>query len=169
MGLNEDDLRYVWVIRHGKSAEGERGQSDHDRPLNARGERDGITMRAWLAQQPHPAQWVWSSTAVRAKSTAAYVCTGFNATLVEEPGLYLASAERVLECLQGSPSDVSSVAVVGHNPGLTYLVNLLGAAPVTDNLVTWGSALFSTQAPVWSDLRFGCAELISLQTPKTIL
>jgi len=168
MGLSDDERRYIWVIRHGKSAQGEPGQSDHDRPLNKRGERDGEAMRAWLSNQAHGAEWVWSSSAVRAKLTASYVTAGFNATLVEDAGLYLASAERALACLKTTPADIRSIAVVAHNPGLTHLANLLGQTPVTDNLVTWGTAVFSTDARDWTDLRFGCAELISLQTPKSL-
>jgi phosphohistidine phosphatase len=160
-------LRYIWVIRHGKSADAERGQQDHDRPLNKRGERDGSTMRDWLSTQDHPAQWVWCSSAVRAKLTAAYVTSAFNATFVEESSLYLANPDSVLSCLRATPTEVSSVAVVAHNPGLTYLVNQLGSEFVTDNLVTFGTALFATECD-WADLNFGGAKLLSLHSPKTI-
>ena len=160
-------MRYIWIIRHGKSADAEGGQRDHERPLNKRGERDGGTMRDWLAAQDHPAQWVWCSSATRAKLTAAYVTSAFNAAFVEDSNLYLASQDNVLGCLRSTPADVSSVAVVAHNPGLTYLVNQLGRAPVTDNLVTFGTALFVTEGE-WVDLNFGCAELLSLHSPKTL-
>jgi len=160
-------LNYIWIIRHGKSAEGEIGQSDHDRVLNKRGKRDGTNMRNWFAQQDHPAQWLWSSSAVRAKLTSAYVAAGFNTTLVEQPVLYLASQQSVLSCLQSTPGDVTSVALVAHNPGLTHFVNKLGANPITQNLVTFGTALFATTQS-WPELTFGSAELISLQSPKTI-
>lgn len=167
MGLDTSHARYIWIIRHGKSADGEPGQVDHERILNKRGERDGRAMRDWFSQQSQQAQWVWSSSAVRAKLTAGYVTTGFGATFVEEPSLYLASADTVLNTLRATPEDVSSVAVVAHNPGLTYLVNMLGPQLVTDNLVTFGTALFRTDR-TWSDLTANCADLISLDTPKTI-
>ena len=165
-------MRYIWIIRHGKSAWGDPGETDHDRPLNKRGERNGGAMQAWFANQDHPAQWVWSSSAVRAKLTAAYVTAGFNATFAEEPSLYLASAETALDCLRATPADVESVALVAHNPGLTYLVNRLGEDYVTDNLVTFGTALFEVEDATpdwsWADLGFGGARLVSLHTPKTI-
>lgn len=165
MGL--DGYRHIWVIRHGKSADGTPGMSDHERPLNHRGQDNGTVMRAWYADQAHPAQWIWCSTAVRAQQTAAFVSRGFNAPVVDAPELYLASAERLLDCLQRTPGDILCVAVVAHNPGLTHLVNLLGGDAVTDNLVTFGSALFRTRSD-WVDLQFGGAELVSLQSPKTI-
>ena len=69
--------------------------------------------------------------------------------------------------LKSTPEDVVSVAVVAHNPGLTHLANVLAEDPVTDNLVTFGTALFSTELD-WHDLRPGAARFISLDTPKTI-
>ncbi len=165
MGLAQ--ARYIWVIRHGKSAVGSPGMSDHERPLNHRGEANGAMMRTWYAQQAHTAQWIWCSTAVRAQQTAQFIAAGFNAPVVDAAELYLASAERLLGCLQQTPPDIECVAVVAHNPGLTYLVNSLGDDPVTDNLVTFGSALFRYRG-AWVDLSFAAAQLVSLHTPKTI-
>ncbi len=165
--MTEQQTRYIWLIRHGKSADAKVGQVDFDRSLNKRGNRDGHHMQTWLSQQAHPASWVWSSPAVRAKLTAGYVTSGFNATFVEDLRLYLASAEMLMEVLQTTPEDVSSVAIVAHNPGLTHLVNSLGQAHVTDNLVTFGTALFCTQQS-WADLQLGQSQLITLQTPKSL-
>jgi phosphohistidine phosphatase len=141
--------------------------SDHERPLNDRGARNGEAMQEWYSHHTHPAEWIWCSSARRARQTAKYVSRGFDAQIVEEPELYLASAEVLLGCLQMTPPHVSSVAIVAHNPGLTHLVNLLGHKPITDNLVTFGSALFGTHTD-WPSLHFGCAKLVSLQTPKSI-
>ena len=159
--------RYIWVVRHAKSAEGSPGMRDHDRPLNPRGERDGATMQDWFAAHPHAPTWIWSSTAVRAETTAGYIAAGTGATLVENADLYLAGPDTALACLRATPDDVERVALVAHNPGLTYLVNQLGGDYVTDNLVTFGSALFSYQG-AWQDLRYGVARLIELTTPKTL-
>ena len=165
--MTETTTRYMRLIRHAKSADPKIGQTDFDRALNKRGRHDGETMQTWFSRQPHKASWVWSSAAVRAKLTAAYVTSGFNATFVEDRRLYLASAEALLDVLKSTPEDVVSVAVVAHNPGLTHLVNVLGDGPVTDNLVTFGTALFSTEL-AWHDLRPGAAQFVSLDTPKTI-
>ncbi|XOV84401.1 MAG: histidine phosphatase family protein [bacterium] len=165
--MTETITRYIRLIRHAKSAEPKAGQPDFDRALNKRGRRDGEAMQAWFSQQPHKASWVWSSPAVRAELTAAYVTSGFNATFVEDRRLYLASADVLLDVLQSTPAEVESVAVVAHNPGLTHLANVLGKSHVTDNLVTFGTVLFATEHG-WHDLRPGQATCISLDTPKTI-
>ncbi len=160
-------MRYIWIVRHGKSAEGDPGQRDHDRPLNPRGERDGANMQKWFGTQERAPHWVWTSTAVRASSTARYVADGTGAIMTEEPRLYLSSPDTVLDCLRSTPDDVASVAVVAHNPGLTYMVNQLGDSHVTDNLVTFAAALFATEAE-WSNLHFGQGQFISLTEPRSL-
>ena len=160
----------LWIVRHAKSSWGNPGLSDFDRPLNARGERDGPRMVAWLAKQPHPARWLWTSTAHRAMQTADYVQQAFDVPSerrVELDELYHASPEVLLDCLRRTPDDADSVAVVAHNPGVTYLVNLLGADPVTDNLPTFGVARFDCPG-AWADLQPGTCRLETLVTPKTI-
>ncbi len=161
MGLT---TRHIRLIRHGKSAA---GGADRARPLNDRGRADGAAMQQWLSRQPHAVSWVWSSDAERAHSTAEFVAAATGARLILEPALYLADAETLLSCLRQTPPQVTSTALVAHNPGMTYCANLLSPAPVTDNLVTFGTALFEFQGD-WPDLNFGNAELISLDVPRQI-
>ena len=160
-------MHTIWVIRHGKSAAGRPRQSDFDRPLNGRGERNGAAMQQWFAKQTNAASWVWTSPSARAMATANYVASGFGAEIIEEPSLYLAGTETLVDCLQSTPPDVGHVAIVAHNPGLTYLVNLLGKCDVTDNLVTFGTARFAYEGD-WIRLQLGDADFIDLHTPKTI-
>ena len=160
----------LWIIRHAKSSWSHPGLRDFDRPLNKRGERDGTRMAAWLADQCDAAEWIWTSPAARAVATAEFVRRGFdlsNAAVVEEAELYHATPEDVIEVVRRTPPDVLRVAVVAHNPGLTYLVNLLGPAPLTENLPTFGVARFDVNAD-WRDLAPGSATLDLLVGPKTI-
>ena len=158
-------MRYIWVIRHGKSAD---GASDHSRPLNPRGLSDGPRMQDWYATQQHKASWVWTSDATRAQMTAEFVGQGFDATVVAAPDLYLSAPETLLDQLRSTPDTETCAAVVAHNPGLTYLVNLLGGDLVTDNLVTFGSVLFAAPIDSWTELRPGNCELVTQVTPKTL-
>ena len=144
-----------------------KGEADHERCLSDRGERDGELMQAHFAAHPNPAEWIWSSSAARALATAHYLAEGFMATVTTAPELYLASPETALNVLRSTPANVQSVALVAHNPGLTYLSNLLGAETVTDNLPTFGTTLFATEVE-WSSLQFHHSHFMSLTTPKSI-
>jgi phosphohistidine phosphatase len=160
----------LWLIRHAKSDWGNRGLSDFDRPLNARGERDGPVMTRWLAKQSNPATWLWTSTAVRARATAAFVQAGFgldDTAIVCDDGLYHASPEQILDVIRQTPADVESVALVAHNPGLTWLVNAMGEDAITDNLPTFGIARFECTGE-WATLTAGTGRLDFLVSPKTL-
>ncbi len=160
----------LWLIRHAKSAWNEPGLADFDRPLNKRGERDGPVMASWLGDQTDPATWIWTSTAARARATAAFVQSGFgvpDAAVVNVDELYHASPEQILDVVRQTPSEVGSVAVVAHNPGMTWLVNGMGSDAVTDNLPTFGVARFDC-AGNWSTLTAGGARLDFLVSPKTL-
>lgn len=160
----------VWLIRHAKSSWSEPGLKDFDRPLNGRGKRDGPRMSGWLARQTDPPTWLWTSTAVRAQATARFVREAFRLdddAVAATDELYEASPEQILDVLRRTPDVVASVAVVAHNPGLTWLANTLGRKPVTDNLPTFGVARFDCPGP-WHDLRTGSATLDFLSSPKLI-
>jgi phosphohistidine phosphatase len=165
----------LWLIRHAKSDWSSGAQSDFERPLNRRGERDGPRMAAWLATQTDPARWIWTSDAVRARDTARFVAEGFGTPtgqVVEEHRLYEAGPERLLEVIRETPADIQALAVVAHNPGMTDLVNLLAGSDVTDalptrGLPTFGVARFEVPAP-WQALRFGSGSLEMLVGPKIL-
>jgi phosphohistidine phosphatase len=159
----------LWLIRHAKSDWGSGAKTDFERPLNRRGERDGPRMAEWLAAQSEPATWIWTSDAVRARTTAHFVAEGFGAgtRVVTEQRLYGADPETLLDVIRGTPDTSVSVAVVAHNPGLTYLANLLTGRTVTDNLPTFGVVRLDVPGP-WRDLRFGRAALDLLASPRLL-
>lgn len=170
-------MRYLWIIRHAKSSWTEAGQRDFDRGLNQRGERNGARMESYLASCEHPPTWLWCSSARRAVLTAAYVQRGFGIDpdcVQTLDALYHADAWTLLDILQQTPDEVTSVALVAHNPGLTDLVNALAGNQVTDNLPTFGVARLRFAAPDtdvdngYRDLAFGAAQLEALFAPKTI-
>ena len=145
-GSNPLPDRRLWLIRHAKS-DWTDGVPDFERGLNGRGRRDGPVMAQWLRSQPCKAQWIWSSTATRAMATAAFVASGFELDanhVIGIDALYLASPEVAMDVLRGTPADITGVALVFHNPGITTLVNLLAGRPVSDNLPTFGIAEFTT-------------------------
>jgi phosphohistidine phosphatase len=126
-------------------------------------------MAAWLAEQRDPAAWIWCSDAVRASSTARFVAEGFDAAarVVEDHRLYNAGPEQLLEVIRETPPDVTSAAVVAHNPGMTVLVNLLSGGEATGNLPTFGVARLDVPAP-WAELAFGAGMLELLMSPKLL-
>ena len=158
----------LWLIRHAKSSWSSGARSDFERPLNARGERDGPRMQAWLAAQPNPIEWVWSSDAARARATADFVARAFPKTVLQlDHRLYGASPETLVQVAQETPPDIKAAAIVSHNPGITWCVNLLAGSRVVDNLPTFGAALLQWPGDA-RELVPGKANLQILTSPKAL-
>ena len=160
----------LWLIRHAKSSWSNPGQADFDRPLNARGERDGPRMLTWLAGQADPADWLWTSNAARALATSEFVIRGFNTdrnAVTPLEALYHAGPENMLDIIRQTPATVSNAALIAHNPGITYLVNNLAGHIVTDNIPTFGVAKLDVQG-AWHEVDGSVCELEIFASPKTI-
>lgn len=119
-------MRRLVLIRHAKSAYPV-GVVDHDRPLNERGLRDAPVIGDWLAAQLQPDGEVLAlvSTARRAQDTWAAAhewLAGWAITRRDEPRLYEAGVPEIVGILEEVPDDVSTVLLVGHNPGLFDLL-----------------------------------------------
>jgi phosphohistidine phosphatase len=93
----------------------------------------------------------------------------------EDESLYLASAGRLLTRLQALPDPESQVLLVGHNPGLGELLQLLverGAAEVllraAKGLAPGALAALRITTPRWRDVGPGCAELVEFLRPADV-
>jgi phosphohistidine phosphatase len=120
--------RTLLLVRHAKSDQ-RVGGADHDRPLNARGRRDAPALGRWLGRHAPRIELVLCSSATRARQTWD-LATG---QLQQAPAvhvrasLYLAQPQTVVTQLQDVPAAVRVVAVVGHEPTQSALVELLAA------------------------------------------
>lgn len=160
----------LWIIRHAKSSWADAGQSDFDRPLKKRGEKDGKRIIRWMRDQAAKPELIISSDAARTRATAEFVREGYGvpaSRLRLDHRLYAATAEIQLAVLREVPMDVSGVALVAHNPESTELINDLVGDQVVEKLPTLGIAMLNIPVP-WPELTMGCATLIALQTPKQL-
>lgn len=167
-------MKHFWLIRHAKTADAAPGGDDFERELTAKGQDHGSRMAAYLkrcaSDENHRAQWLVTSAAVRARQTSEHVAEAFevsNDHCIEDPSLYLAPPQQLLESLRETPDDIGCTAIVAHNPGLTWLVNaLVRGDQQIDNLPTMGCVLFRSEIDHWADLIQ--ADLVSLMTPKML-
>lgn len=126
--------RRLLIVRHAKAAYPE-GVLDHDRPLTERGERDAVALGHWLGAERLVPDVVLVSTATRASRTWELARTALGEADVEvhvEPRLYNAHADTVLDLLRETGGDAHTVAVVGHEPGLSTLARSLADSATSD-------------------------------------
>jgi phosphohistidine phosphatase len=111
------------LVRHAKSDWGDPGLDDHDRPLNDRGLRDAPAMAARLRDRGFRPDVIRSSTALRARTTAAAFGEALGVGVELDPELYGSPADTLLRAAE--TSGARSVLVVAHDPGMTVLAERL--------------------------------------------
>lgn len=148
-------MKRLTLLRHAKSDWSLPDQADWDRALNKRGQRDAPEMARRLRERKLKPDLMVSSPAVRALTTATMVARKLKvpaACVLQDERLYLASPKDMLQVIQATPRDVEHLMVVGHNPGMTELANLLSAGERIDNLPTGGYFTAVFKIADWMDL-----------------
>jgi len=168
-------MKNLLLLRHAKSSWEDRSLSDHDRPLNERGERDAPRMGRLLRDEGLWPDLILSSTARRARRTAELLLASPDENTLDEgtPGddteirylseLYLADPEDYLGAVRRMGGQAESVLVVGHNPGLEMLLQSM-----TDEwhrLPTAALARIDLPIDAWTDLAPGEGLLAGLWRP----
>ena len=141
-------MRELILTRHAKSDWGDARLADHDRPLNARGLRDAPRMARHLAGDDVAVERIFSSTALRARSTAEVFGAQLGVAVELDAELYLAPAQTLLR--KAAASGASSVMIVAHDPGLSNLVYALSGGGIT-HMPTCAVATFSWDLDSWQD------------------
>lgn len=119
-------------MRHAKSSWGTPELSDHDRPLNRRGRWAAPLMGHLLRELDLVPDFVCVSTALRAKQTAEDVLAacGYDGEILTSRRLYLAEPKAFFDVFSEVPQGKRRVLVIGHNPGISDLTEMLGHALV---------------------------------------
>ena len=145
-------MKTLTILRHAKSSWKDASLSDHDRPLNKRGERDAPEMAERIQQAGIRPSLILSSTAVRAWTTAKAVAEQISYPfefLQREEKLYHAGVRRIVEVLAQQDVGFNSILIVGHNPGFTDFANFL-VPGLTHNIPTCGVVSVTIAIFSWS-------------------
>ncbi len=161
-------MKTLTIVRHAKSSWNEPGLSDRDRPLNKRGQRDAPRMGKRIADAGIRPSLIVSSPATRAWTTAQIIAEELSYPvefLQRENSLYLASLNDILDVIVAQDDGFKSLMVVGHNPGLTNMVNFLSPG-ITGNLPTAGVVSVTIDQDDWKLYEQPNTELILHDCPK---
>jgi len=162
-------MKTLLILRHAKSSWKHPELADHARPLKKRGERAAPRMGELLIEEELVPQLIISSTAKRALKTAELVAEAcqYDSEVQPEPGLYGAGPMGYIKTLQAVPDVYQRIMVVGHNPGLEVLLEVLTGEAVW--LPT--AALAHVELPIdtWAEIReYVGGRLVDLWEPKKL-
>jgi phosphohistidine phosphatase len=158
------DDRTLYVLRHAKSDWSTDARTDFDRPLAPRGERALGRLADHLRAERVAPEVVLCSPARRARQTVEGVLPDTSVTFDED--LYGATVFELLGVLHRVDAGVASVLLVGHNPGLHDLVEVLTDEEI-DKFPTGGLATIGFGCP-WSELGPGAGNLRGLIRPREL-
>ncbi|MFW5693861.1 MAG: SixA phosphatase family protein [Alkalispirochaeta sp.] len=160
-------MKYLTLIRHGKSDHTAAGTTDHDRALNDRGRRDAPIMGARLSAQFSRPDIILASSATRVRETvhglAAGGAAGTDRVTEYHEALYLAEAEVIWDFAASALMEDDEVWLVAHNPGITEAVEQLCGARL-ENVPTLGVARIAFEEVVVESAN---GTLVFFDTPKS--
>ncbi|NOX67180.1 MAG: histidine phosphatase family protein [Chlorobi bacterium] len=161
-------MKTLYIIRHAKSSWDERGVSDHDRKLNARGLRDAPKMGEVLANKGYHPDIIYSSSANRAFTTAKIIADKIDYPvdkIIVTKEIYDATTNDLVNLINRFDDKYESAMLFGHNPGFTVLANLL-ADKYIDNMPTCAVAVIELNVESWKNVASDCGRLIAFEYPK---
>jgi phosphohistidine phosphatase len=163
-------MKTLLLMRHAKSSRDDPSLSDHDRPLNSRGQSDAPRMGRLLHDEGLTPDLIISSSATRALATARAVGEGCHYDTVGVhvvPELYPGDSPSYVRVLREIPEEFHRVLVVGHNPAIeTFLSELVETEEILPT-----SAVAVVQLPIerWKEFPVKpCGVLNNVWRPRDI-
>lgn len=167
----------LMLLRHAKSEKAEPGMRDRDRPLNARGRSDAPKLGSYMARHALIPDLVLVSPARRTKETWDGLATAFSVSpaVKFDDRLYDANAAKILDVIRETKRGVSTLLVIGHNPGLHEAALLLIAAGdvearerLHEGLPTTGLAVIDFPMDDWAKLHPRSGRLERFISPRSL-
>lgn len=164
-------MKRLGILRHAKSSWDDPAIGDFDRPLNQRGREAATRMGEELRSLQLSFDYALVSPARRAAETFDRICKSWGEEIAarEEPRIYGASLDLLLDILGGSGSGTGQLLLVGHNPGLHELAVRLATTPELAIKFPTG-ALAEIDLPIedWSEIGSATGRLVRFLRPRDL-
>ncbi len=120
-------MKYLHLLRHSKSDWGNPTLSDRERPLAERGRKNARSLGKYMKKTQFSVDAALLSPSIRTKETF-YILEKFqtiskDTRIINE--IYAAESSELLKIIYNLRPNLQSVLLVGHNPGLEVLAQLL--------------------------------------------
>ena len=162
-------MKQLIIFRHGKAEQDTMAKDDYDRTLTERGRKNATDMGAFIQKKNGTPDLILSSSAKRAHETAIIAAEGMGYSIENiqtDQNLYFAPARWIMNVISKLPDDINSCVFIGHNPGLTDLINILGVN--LDNLPTASTACFEFNVEFWKEITTEHANFKWLKVAKEL-
>jgi len=147
-------VKILYLVRHAKSSWKYPNLDDFERPLNKRGRQNAPLMGSILKKLDATPDLLISSPAARASMTARIISDQMNYPLEKiryDESIYATSENELLHIIAEIDDQVTKAMLIGHNPGLTSLANLVGDSPIS-NIPTSGVCCIELSISSWKEI-----------------
>jgi phosphohistidine phosphatase len=153
-------------MRHAKAQQ--YAATDQERELEARGRRDAAASGSWLALHEIECDYALVSDSARTIGTweAVSDAADWDVEPDVDSSLYAAGPETTLDVVRSLPEEATCVLLIGHNPTIAYLAQLLDDGDGDEDAISEMSQGYPTSAMTvfaydgdWSDLEMGAARV----------
>jgi len=161
-------MKRLTLVRHAQAEAGHPGQSDFERTLTRRGTEDAAEMARRLKARKAHVNFIVSSTAPRAFTTAELFARTLKvspSSIDKDDRLYTAGPNEFLTVLRELDSAHEHVLITAHNPGITEFADKLSSERRIDAMPTCAMATMQFDIVNWSDLRWRAGTGVDLDYP----
>ncbi|SFR31457.1 phosphohistidine phosphatase [Yoonia tamlensis] len=165
-------LRLI-LIRHAKSNWDDPFSDDHARVLNARGLASATAIGAWMADKGYQPDEILCSDARRTAQTADLIIAALPAPpkLRLMHALYHAAPDTLMDTIHRE--SVTTVALIGHNPGIGMLANMLvDTAPDHARFTgypTCATTVIDFNIPDWAAMQRHSGTCVDFIVPRDLI
>ncbi|MFN6962441.1 MAG: SixA phosphatase family protein [Pyrinomonadaceae bacterium] len=161
-------MKRLFLLRHAKSSWAQAEIADIDRPLDELGRQAAPFMGRMMLKGELRPDVILSSTARRARETIELLkdAAAWTAEVRFDEGLYEAGPHSIIRVLCGLPDQFESAMVVGHNPGLEELIQMLTGELVP--MSTSSLAMLDLRIERWAEVGPATGKLVEVVRPKSV-
>ena len=145
-------MKNLTIVRHAESALQDAQYLDKNRPLTKNGRNDALLISQRIRDAGIKPSKILSSSATRAWETALIIAKTIQYSenlLIKDDRLYLADIHNLVRIIEEQNKDVNNLMIIGHNPGLIELINLLSIKKIA-NLSTCDAVSLNINIDDWS-------------------
>lgn len=155
-------MKYLVLIRHGKSNWSQPHLQDLQRPLNKRGKTEAKKLGQLFSDLEISPDTILTSPAKRAYSTSKKLAKSLNfqrKKIVKNKLIYSENYKDILKLICSVEDKLNLIFIVGHCPSLLNLGNRLLGSHI-DKLPTCGILMVEFKEKSWSDISANKGKLI---------
>ena len=161
-------MKQLLICRHAKSSWKDMSLADIDRPLNKRGKMNAPEMGKRLKRRKMKPDRIVSSPARRAFATAVRISREVDIPrkkIQVVDSVYGSYPAKLVQVIQDFDDRYDRVMLVGHNPEITVLANLLGGLDI-DNVPTCGIVALDFDVSAWKNVAEEKGTLVFFDYPR---